>query len=102
MSTVYTVPEHPANHVDTFDSIVAAWSLSLNCEMTTEAGARCQRQAHWRLDLHGCEQALLCGQHLKAWRRDALSRELSGLAPECNHCGCIFRSVDDAYTVVAL
>jgi hypothetical protein len=46
-----------------FEAVVSAWDEQVCCEMTTQQGTRCRRPAYWRADLHGCEQALLCGQH---------------------------------------
>jgi hypothetical protein len=73
MTTTPTI--HRPLQRNTFEAMIAAFDEPLLCEMTTQAGVRCRRTAHWRLDLHGCEQALLCGQHAKAWeRRPSLDR----------------------------
>lgn len=82
-----------------FDALIsAAWSERLDCEATTQAGAQCRRLARWRLNLHGCEQVLLCGHHLHAWQRTARWT----MAPICGTCGQTFAKLSDGYTVVPL
>jgi hypothetical protein len=81
-----------------FETVIAAWDKRPRCEMTTSTGHQCRRQAAWRLNLHGCEHALLCGQHQAAWIRNATANTLAGCAPRCAHCGHVFTTVDDAYT----
>ncbi|MDC8980498.1 hypothetical protein PR370_01945 [Mycobacterium marinum] len=80
-----------------FDAIVAAFGNQLRCEATTHTGGRCLRLVRWRLNLHGCEQVLLCSQHLRAWEREADAE----CRPECAHCGGRFDSLAAAYTVTA-
>lgn len=92
---------HVAGTAVAFDAVVAGWDDKLHCEMATQTAARCQRPAHWRLNLHGCEQASLCGQHLSRWQRDA-SMECRLSTPRCAHCGRQFERVTDAYTVTPL
>ena len=85
-----------------FEAIVISFDQQLHCEMDTRL-ARCRRTAHWRLDLHGCEQVLICGQHLSAWKHRGQAAGRGGLiSPKCVHCGRTFISVDDAYTVLPL
>jgi hypothetical protein len=48
-----------------FEAVIAVWNERMCCEMTTQQRTRCQRPAYWRADLHGCEQALMCGHHTK-------------------------------------
>jgi hypothetical protein len=78
-----------------FDEIVAHFTDKPPCE----SSARCTRPARWRINLHGCEQAIMCGQHKAAWLRKVLAQKYS---PRCAHCGRVFDSVDAAITVVAI
>lgn len=89
-----TTPNNTATRV-AFDAIAAAFADQLRCEATTQAGGQCLRPVRWRLNLHGCEQALLCGQHLRAWERQAVAV----MRPVCAHCGRQFASLTDAYMV---
>jgi hypothetical protein len=57
--------------VTAFEAVISVWDVQVCCEMTTHAGSRCRRSAYWRADLHGCEQALLCGHHKGRWVRQA-------------------------------
>jgi hypothetical protein len=79
-----------------FDEIVASFDDVPRCEM---ADGRCTRPARWRINLHGCEQAITCGQHKSAWLRKVLAQVGN---PRCAHCGAEFDCVDDAVTVVAI
>lgn len=81
------------------DLIATVWEQRVQCEMPTQAGARCRRDAHWRINLHGCEQALTCGQHKTAWTQQT-SRHPG--PPRCAHCHHTFDRAADAYTVSAL
>jgi hypothetical protein len=82
--------------VDTFDSIIAAWSETLNC--AGSKGSHCSRPARWRLDIHGCEVVLLCGHHLRAWERKAPET----MDPFCDRCGRTWPTIRDAYTVMPI
>lgn len=86
----------------TFEGVVSAWHERPNCEMDTKQGDRCSRPATMRINLHGCEQSLACGQHLNAWKRKGSANMRAGYLPRCAHCGRTFASFDDAYTVVPL
>lgn len=89
------------NQTTTFGAIVADWERPLLCEMPTQAGPQCRRAAAWRINLHGCEQANACGQHMNAWKRSVLFT--FGTAwPRCAHCGRSFYGLSDAFTVSAL
>ncbi|WP_142926667.1 hypothetical protein [Mycobacterium marinum] len=79
----------------TFTEIVAKFGEQPRCEAITQLRGRCLRPVRWRLNLHGCEQVLLCGQHLRAWEREAAAER----RPECAHCGRTFDSLAGAYTV---
>lgn len=81
--------------VTAFTEIIAGFGDQLRCEATTQVGGRCLRPVRWRLNLHGCEQVLLCGQHLRAWEREVTAE----CRPECAHCGRRFDSLAAAYTV---
>lgn len=85
------------NHAIAFDEIVAAWTRMVNCEATTQTGMPCRRPASWRINLHGCERAVVCGQHLRTWKRDA-----AGSTGRCAHCGLQFDTITAAYTVAPL
>ena len=84
-----------------FDEIVALFDDKPVCEMTTGQGPRCTRTASWRINLHGCEQALMCGQHLRTWTGTLTVNSRLG-TPRCGHCGHQFATVADAYTVTPL
>lgn len=85
------------------EQLAAAWNDAPRCEMDTKAGAQCCRPAHWRLNLHGCEHVLICGQHLNAWKRNCESDTRGGsLSPKCVHCGRQFASLIDAYSATPL
>jgi hypothetical protein len=93
----------PTRQFDTaFDAIVAAFDESPRCEMVTLSGGKCPRAARWRIDLHGCELVIACGQHKKAWIQEALANLWHGLRPRCVHCGKEFNSFDDAVRITAL
>jgi hypothetical protein len=94
MST-YVYPDAPADPEAAALDLVVDPSQLPRCEM---AGG-CKRPARWRLNLHGCEQVNMCGQHKAAWLRDALAQDGK---PRCFHCGVVFDSVDDAVTVTAI
>lgn len=83
---------------DSFQQVIATWFEPLNCEQVTEQGRQCRRSAHWKLDLHGCQQVLLCKQHLNAWTRKAHTR----MAPSCLKCGRAWPTTSDAFRVVAI
>jgi hypothetical protein len=76
-----------------FEAVISAWDEQVRCAMPTKQRARCQRPAYWRVDLHGCERVLVCGQHKQAWIRRALAQCRSRL-PACVHCGRMFSSLD--------
>jgi hypothetical protein len=78
-----------------FDEIVASFDDKPPCE----GSGRCTRPARWRINLHGCEQAIMCAQHKSAWLRKMRANVGD---PRCAHCGTVFDSVDDAVTVVAI
>lgn len=94
-----------------FELITAGWNDKVACEIPTGSGEPCKRTAHWRINLHGCEQANTCGQHMKAWRRSTLSRfsaaghahctDCDGRA-RCVHCKQTFADPADAFTVTPL
>jgi hypothetical protein len=81
-----------------FDAIVAKWDEVTRCELPTQAGPKCRRAAHWRINLHGCEQGHVCTQHLRAWTT-AAEQTSTG---RCTHCGRQFDQITDAYTVTRL
>lgn len=89
----------PHNTTTAFDEIVAGFNDHPACEMTTAGGDPCRRPARWRVDLHGCEQANMCGQHKTSWVRKQAA--LYG-QPRCDHCGFVFASLDDAVRITAI
>ena len=91
----------PHNVTTAFDEIVAAFNDQPRCEMTTLAGGQCQRPARWRVDLHGCEQAIMCSHHKTAWIRHVLAEQLDG-QPRCAHCRTVFDRFDDAVRITAI
>ncbi|WP_162938404.1 hypothetical protein [Mycobacterium kyogaense] len=99
MTPVQPSPAPPDNsELAAFEAAISGWNEHLACEMPTRAGTACGRPARWRLNLHGCEQALLCGHHLRAWQRAAIESSTG----RCAHCGRQFDGVADAYTVTSL
>jgi hypothetical protein len=89
--TMSTYPE-----IETaFDEIVDRFGGKPRCE----GSDRCTRPARWRVNLHGCEQAIMCAQHKSAWLRKMKGNV--GIL-RCARCGTEFDSVDDAVTVVGI
>ncbi len=82
-----------------FGAIVATIGARLRCEMRTLSADTCRRDARWRVDLHGCEQVNMCGQHKSAWVREMRAQEGN---PRCAHCGHEFDSLDDAVRITAI
>lgn len=78
-----------------FDEIAARFDDQPGCE----GSARCTRPARWRINLHGCEQAIMCTHHKSAWVRQ--QRAEVGM-PRCVHCGTEFDCAEDAFTVAAI
>lgn len=78
-----------------FDEIVARLADKPKCE----GSARCTRPARWRINLHGCVQAIMCAHHKSAWLRKI--RAEVGMS-RCAHCGTEFDCADAAFTVVAI
>lgn len=97
------MPTMPDNTATTFDEVVAGFADQPNCEMATQAGGTCRRAARWRIDLHGCEQVIMCGQHKNGWLRRMLAyrRQIPG-HPRCAHCRTEFDTVDDAVRITAI
>ncbi|WP_100522660.1 hypothetical protein [Mycobacteroides abscessus] len=95
------MPISPAHTAADFAAIVNAWDESPKCEMPTAHGASCRHTARWRINLHGCERAIVCGQHLRVWKRKA-DRNAHTATARCGHCGRVFTILADAYTVDAL
>jgi hypothetical protein len=85
-----------------FEAVISAWDQQMHCEMTTQAGARCRRLAYWRADLHGCEQALLCGHHKSSWMRRTMHQFRIDGAARCWRCYKQFDSFDAACKVLPL
>lgn len=83
---------------DAFESVIAAWSETLNCGANTKLGAQCRRPARWRLDIHGCETVLLCRHHVRIWEQKARAT----MGPFCASCGHTWPSLSDAYSVTPL
>lgn len=83
-------------------AFVYVWHQQLRCELTTGTGDPCRLPATWRINVHGCEHALVCGRHRKSWIRKETANVWAGLAPRCAHCGRTFASLDDACTVSPL
>jgi len=78
-----------------FGEIVARFGDKPRCE----GSGRCTRPARWRINLHGCEQAIMCAHHKTAWLRKTGANVGD---PRCVHCGKQFDSIDDAVKVVAI
>jgi hypothetical protein len=85
-----------------FAAVISGWDEQVRCEMTTQAGAQCQRPASWRADLHGCEQALLCGHHKSAWVRRTVQHFGRDGAARCWWCRKRFDSFDAACRITPL
>lgn len=90
-----------AEELGSFSAIVSSWNEQVPCESPTALGRPCRRTAHYRLNLHGCEQANLCGTHLKGWVTKAHASQAAAVA-RCVHCGQLFEAVEDSYTAVEL
>lgn len=84
---------------EAFDQIVTGLDRRSACEMPTFAGGRCSRKAGWRVNLHGCEQVNMCGQHKAAWVRGWQAERGH---PRCTHCGFVFASVTDAVRITTI
>lgn len=80
------------------ESIVAAWHEVARCEATE----KCRRPAVWRLNLHDCEQAFMCGQHMSGWKRRQNTVLNKGKCLKCHWCGRQFKHLDDACSVTRL
>lgn len=87
--------------IEAFNNVISVWRDELQCAMPTLQGRTCRRAPMWRLDLHRCERALFCGQHLNAWKR-AGSAQMQHGAARCAHCGRTFEDFAAAYTVTPL
>lgn len=85
-----------------FDTLVARLHDSVHCEIATLTGAACRRPASWRINLHGCEQANACGHHKEAWLREAVANHTRAGIPRCVHCGQMFATLGDAFSVTPL
>ncbi|BCO36714.1 hypothetical protein [Mycobacterium heckeshornense] len=84
---------------DGLEAVVSMFDCPPGCEMPAAGeGRRCRRPAGWRVNLHGCEAVLMCGQHKAAWLRQTRAQFYTGPA-RCAHCGCVF---DDLATAVRL
>jgi hypothetical protein len=84
-------------HLSAFDDIVARFGDKPHCEDSD----RCTRPASWRINLHCCEQAIMCAQHKNAWLRRIRAEQATG-HPRCAHCSVVFETVDAAITVTAI
>ncbi len=78
-----------------FDAIVAGFDDQLRCEMATLAGSQCRRPAHWLIDVHGCQRALLCGHHARRWERRTRAGLCIDGAIRCPDCGCVFSRLEN-------
>lgn len=83
------------------ETITAAWNARPRCEIETAAGRQCRRAASWKIDLHGCEQAIACGQHCRRWLAESLQNFALSDA-RCAHCGRVFDTPAGAFLVAAL
>jgi hypothetical protein len=82
-----------------FDRLVALWQRHPQCQVVDDDGAACGREAAWRWRFHGCSEGIMCTHHLDAWL--LATAKLDWPSP-CHVCGHVFRTADDACTVVAL
>jgi hypothetical protein len=80
-----------------FDEIIDRFGDKPRCE----GSGRCTRPARWRINLHGCEQAIMCGQHKSAWLRQIRAKS-AARQPRCAHCGQVFSDIATAVSVVAI
>ena len=85
----------------TFDDVVSAWHERVHCEQNTRDGFQCRRTASWLVNFHGCERVLLCGQHMRAWKRLVLFDFRRGPC-RCCRCRRLFDRFDDACGIVAI
>jgi hypothetical protein len=77
------------------DDMVARFGERPRCE----SDSPCTRPAPWLINLHGCEQAIMCGQHKTAWMRRV---QANGGRLRCVRCNTEFDCVADSFTVTAI
>lgn len=88
---------------DQFAVIVADLSPERrHCEVQGPDGTQCQQPAAWWWNFHGCTRGFACNDCIGAWRRSTALVFASALPQPCRHCGRLFVSAADAYTLVAL
>lgn len=81
-----------------FERLIETWDEVAHCDQL----GGCRRPATWRLNLHGCEQALKCGQHMNSWKRRAVSAFAGGDLVVCDRCEGRFERIEDACTITRL
>lgn len=84
-----------------FASVIASWNDEPpRCQATTLADnpAECRRAANWRINMHGCDQALLCGQHKSIWVR----RYQHTGRGRCERCNREFARFEDVCSITRL
>lgn len=68
------------------------------CEIGASEDSRCPNRARFYVICHDCSHGLACALHL-----DALLHQVSsGASVQCNWCGKVFASIDQAMSVVEL
>jgi len=82
--------------------VEAIWDKRLHCEITTNRGTRCRRPASWRINVHGCEQRLMCTGHLHRWQQRTLAVLRVDGRTRCGMCGLWFTSMETVCGIVAL
>lgn len=92
MTTITATPQ-----TDLFTAIVAAFDQVPRCEIRAPGG-RCPNPARWHANCHDCARGLICVRHLRAFAGQAGPGE----PVECNRCGRVFDSIEQAVTLVVL
>lgn len=84
-------------------NLAEALALRLTCQITTNRGRTCEHLAHWRIDVHGCEERLVCTQHLRHWERRVLAvLRAGGGSTICRVCTLRFVSLESVCNVLPL
>lgn len=86
----------------TFEIVISAWREKVACEITTRGGTQCRRPARWRVDVHGCERALMCTNHFQHWESRVVQELTRTRTTLCGLCARSFSSLSAVRTVTEL
>lgn len=81
---------------------VVALSIFNRCEYSGTPGHRCPLPATWMVDVHGCENRLMCTGHRDGWERMVRHVLSVGGRTTCTMCGLTFISLESVVQVAAL